>query len=695
MSPRSPIADAQPLNTYTEPPRLLAAERARTDFPVRELTYYFDGGKEETEAQEAIFRRIERDPVFRNDDFYDWTDKENRERTFRQVGRLHAYLSEIGLLNPRVRNFLAPMAFVNPSAQTRFSVHLILFTNTILGQGTEKQIEYWKSRGCFDLKKFYGCYGMTELGHGSNVAGIETTATYDKKTQEFVINTPHTAATKWWIGGAAHSSNHTVCFARLIVDGKDYGVHSFVVQLRDIESHSVLPGIAVGDIGKKMGRDGIDNGWIQFTNVRIPRTHMLMRYSQVTPEGKVIESPLAQLTYGSLINGRVMMANDSWTWAKRFLTIAIRYAAARRQFSNSPNSPEVVLLDYQHHQRRLMPLLADAVAIHASAVHLTELYDAVSARQKAADPSDREEMRHIVNSVKQLFELSACLKAYSTWSTCTIIDECRQACGGSGYSSYTGFGAGYNDWVVNCTWEGDNNVLCLTAGRALVKSGLAALRGEVIDGAASYLNDYGRLKTATLGGRNICDPAVQIEAWDSVTSHAIIEAAEHYNALIARGLDAAEAFEDLAPERIAISRLHTYGFQVRSLYAHIDAANPALHEVLTRLATLFVLSHIEKEANSFLRYGFLTSAEFDQVVELQNKYCGLVRSQAIGITDAFNLSDFFINSPIGNYDGDVYKNYFTKTVERAPADEGIAPYVGLQLGFFHRKDQDIPPLTDI
>lgn len=47
-----------------------------------------------------------------------------------------------------------------------------------------------------------GCFGMTELGHGSNVMGIETTATYDPTTQEFVINTPSDSASKYWIGGA-------------------------------------------------------------------------------------------------------------------------------------------------------------------------------------------------------------------------------------------------------------------------------------------------------------------------------------------------------------------------------------------------------------------------------------------------------------------------------------------------------------
>jgi acyl-CoA oxidase len=46
----------------------------------------------------------------------------------------------------------------------------------------------------------YGCYAQTELAHGSDVQNLETTATYDKNTETFVINTPTINATKWWIG---------------------------------------------------------------------------------------------------------------------------------------------------------------------------------------------------------------------------------------------------------------------------------------------------------------------------------------------------------------------------------------------------------------------------------------------------------------------------------------------------------------
>lgn len=98
---------------------------------------------------------------------------------------------------------------------------------------------------------------------GSNVAGLETTATFDEESDEFIIHTPSLTATKWWIGGAAQTATHAVVFAQMIVNNKRYGVKNFVVQLRDVLDFKVKQGINVGDIGAKMGRHGIDNGWIQ------------------------------------------------------------------------------------------------------------------------------------------------------------------------------------------------------------------------------------------------------------------------------------------------------------------------------------------------------------------------------------------------------------------------------------------------
>ena len=110
---------------------------------------------------------------------------------------------------------------------------------------------------------------QTELGHGTNVARLETTSTYISETQQFEIKSPSLTSTKWWVGALGKSATHGIVQAKLILpNGKDMGPHLFFVQLRSLgshdfslyvatndfpEDHKPLPGITVGAIGPKAG----------------------------------------------------------------------------------------------------------------------------------------------------------------------------------------------------------------------------------------------------------------------------------------------------------------------------------------------------------------------------------------------------------------------------------------------------------
>ena len=93
---------------------------------------------------------------------------------------------------------------------------------------------------------------------------LETTATLDLTTDEFVIHTPSVKATKFWPGGLGISSTHAVVFARCIVDGNDYGVQAFMVQIRSLDDHRVKPGLEIGELGTKLGYNSMDNGYLSF-----------------------------------------------------------------------------------------------------------------------------------------------------------------------------------------------------------------------------------------------------------------------------------------------------------------------------------------------------------------------------------------------------------------------------------------------
>ncbi|KAJ3300633.1 fatty-acyl coenzyme A oxidase, partial [Blyttiomyces sp. JEL0837] len=509
-----------------------------------------------TQLREKITLQLERDPVFKIDDYHDLSFNEIRERTMQKVRRLAGYVSSEPIAHFKLR--MEILSYIDPQSWTRVGVHFGLFFGALQGQANAQQFSYWVSKGALALNGVIGCFGMTELGHGSNVAGIETTATFDEAADEFVIHTPTLTATKWWIGGAAQSSTHCAVFAQMIVKGKRYGVKTFIVQLRDTKDFSLKPGIVIGDIGPKMGRHGVDNGWIQFTHVRVPRSHLLQKYTKVSRSGDVVEPPMAQLTYGALINGRVSMIVDSGNVSKKACTIALRYAAVRRQFGR-PGEPETKLLDYIIHQHRLIPLLAQAFAMHFCGTEVNIMAESLMDRLGSLTPKDKD-MQEVLASLKELHGTSAGLKAFCTWNCIDTIEKCRQSLGGHGYSSYTGLASLAADFAVQATWEGDNTILALQSGRYLVGCYREAKQGKKQPPGIGYLNDM----TSALNKKchaktpeEIANLDTIAEAYWLVAANVVKKAGEEFETIIGSGISDEQAYEECSQSRLYAARIHS------------------------------------------------------------------------------------------------------------------------------------------
>lgn len=177
------------------------------------------------------------------------------------------------------------------------------FISTIRMLGTAEQYAEWEKL-TFD-HRILGAYAQTEVGHGSNVQGLETTATLG--ADEFIINSPTASSYKYWPGLMGIYGTHVVAQAQTYVGGKDIGVQTFVIPIRDPLTYKPLPGVEVGDMGPKLGFLRADNGYVAFSNVRIPRKNMLMKYTEVTRNGEVkVQSKQAvKFGYGSMLYLRV------------------------------------------------------------------------------------------------------------------------------------------------------------------------------------------------------------------------------------------------------------------------------------------------------------------------------------------------------------------------------------------------------
>ncbi|KAI9503930.1 acyl-CoA dehydrogenase/oxidase C-terminal [Coemansia spiralis] len=652
------------LPKVADPKESIAEERKSPSFPIRELTYWIDGGKNITQMKERIMLELERSPLWRVNDHPNLTLAETRERAMSKV----RHLADLATSRPLEESMLrmSIISVVDPGFWTRFGVHFGLFFGALQGQATPSQLAYWMERGALSMQGITGCFGMTELGHGSNVAGLETTATYDKRTDEFVIHSPTLTATKWWIGGAAHTATHCAVYAQLIVKGKCYGTKTFVVQLRDTKTFQLMPGVNIGDLGKKMGRDQIDNGWIRFTYVRIPRSNMLMKHTKVTRAGDVIEPALAQLAYGALIQGRVSMVSDSANVAKRALTIAVRYASVRRQFGiGEPGTVETKLLDYPIHQHRLLPLMAQTFAMVFAAREMNTNYQKLMSVLSELGDDKGPAVNDAIKNLKETHATSAGLKAFCTWMCLNIIDQCRQSLGGHGYSAYTGLSQAYSDFAVHCTWEGDNTILTLQCGRYLVATALDARNGQPLPANMLYLKDA-IAADGSLSGKPCKSDAVDVvsslntlkAAWSSVAANAIRNAVRDFEAGLAKGLSKDNAYEFSSASRLHAARMHTYTYLLHRFVAQVEQSPAQLRPILALLARLFGAHSAVQHSGEFLQSGFYSGAQIETLKAFVNTACADVRKDAVSLTDAFGYTDYVVNSPLGRYDGDVYEKYF-------------------------------------
>lgn len=642
----------------------LQKEREQASFKVRELTHVLDGGKKITELKEKVMIQIERDPIL-NQDVADVPPVEHRAVIFRQLKRMLEYKEQDDVVTWDYRH--RAMGLISPSYEVRYGIHNILFKQAILQNGTPEQIKQYVDD--VENLRITGCFAMTELGHGSYIQGFETTAVYDSQKDEFVIHTPTDTATKWWIGGAAHTCYVCVCYARLLINGKDYGVQNFIVPLRRREDFSLYPGVTVGDCGSKMGRLGIDNGWIQFNHVRIPRTSMLMRYSKVSREGVFTQPPMAQMSYGALLSGRVAIISNSALTAEKAVTIATRYAIVRRQFPagkpvavSGPTpttslSTEQPILDYATHVTRLMPILAECYAVHFTA---QALEGEMSEAQKQIQQGN-------VGVLKDLHGLSSGLKAFTTWFTHNAIDVCRQCCGGHGYSAYAGFSEMFNDFAIMCTWEGDNTVMAQQTSRYLTSSLQSVMKGKKAAGSTAYLQNYQQTLAAKFDAAGkpveqaLRDPAVQLSAHEYVATKILVDASLKLKKLGSSGVSATEAWNQSNDQLVEASRAHSYAYMVREFNRKVEQQTDAsLRSVLRTVADLFALYHLKSRASTLLEDGYMTGAQVKALNKLVLDLCYQVRAQAIPLVDAFNLNDVLLRSPLGRYDGNIYEHYFAR-----------------------------------
>jgi acyl-CoA oxidase len=617
---------------------------------------------------------------------------EHRERVLSQMhllvehgGVLRAFPKEYGGAENNGANIagFAELVAADPSLQIKAGVQWGLFGSAVLQLGTKEHHDKWLP-GIMSLE-IPGAFAMTETGHGSDVAAVGTTATYDPDTQEFVIHTPFRAAWKDYLGNAALHGIAATVFAQLITKGVNHGVHCFYVPLRD-ENGQFLPGVGGEDDGLKGGLNGIDNGRLHFDHVRVPRTNLLNKYGDVAADGTYssqISSPGRRFftMLGTLVQGRVSL-DGSAAWASALgLNIAITYANQRRQFDSGAGTDEVVLLDYGKHQRRLLPRLATTYASIFVHDEFLQKFDAVFSG-KADTDADREDLE----------TLAAALKPLSTWHALDTLQEAREACGGAGFLFENRLVGLRADLDIYATFEGDNNVLLQLVGKRLLSDFAKQFKGKDAKALAAYA--VGQTAGKVFHGAGLRQLGQAVSDFGS-TARAVergLRADQQHELLAGRvqqmvtdvagrlrpasGLssaDAAALFNANQSDLIEAARAHG---ELLQWEAFTDAVNAVEHEgtkhVLIWLRDLFGLGLIEKHLAWYLINGRLSAQRAAAVSAYIDRLCLRLRPHAQDLVDAFGYAPEHLRAPIAS-GAEQARQDEAREYYRALADSGDAP----------------------
>lgn len=629
-------------------PAILLQERSKSNINVDQLAQHLLHRGEHLTRQKKILSVIEKRPIF---------SKKNQLNLARP-DRYHLSLARSKELrrlalehNWDLDDYKMAMHLVGEVSP--YALHTVMFTTSIREQASKEQYEeWWPKAENWDI---IGCYGQTELGHGSNVRGIETFAKYNPSTRDFTIHSPSLTAAKWWNGSLGRTANHAIIVAQLLLpdqDGKfkSYGPHQFIAQIRDMSTNKPLDGIVIGDIGTKVGYAGMDNGYMLFKNFRVPHSALLSKYTGVSIDGKYIAPKNQAIVYGSMTYVRASIIMNSRMILARAVTIAVRYLSIRRQFADRDlGGEELSVLDYPSVQIRILPLLATTYALHYTGEAMFNLY---------WDTRVDIEQKGDLSRLAELHAASSGLKAACTLLVADGTEVCRRALGGHGFGGGSGMIPINTDNLDAPTVEGDSWMISQQTAAYLIKRMTEAVSGKssepIDDQFQAYLKDRAvqpcdiyqdesnlvaafKTRVSFLVYRTYEKRVVQKQPWTDLMTELHRLAIAHSEAILIENFHKAVFLGDISP-----------------------SVDQTTSKVMKDLFRLFAYTLVESRSTELILSGALAPSTLHRLSQEIQDLLKIIRPHAVRLVDAWSVPDYLLDSALGRADGDVYNALWQK-----------------------------------
>ena len=643
-------------------PSILVNERKKSNVNVDQLSQHLFARSDFLERQKRILAIIEPLPYFQKRNQLNLARPDRyhlglaRAKMLKRLSMKHGWDAEDYKMADYLMDEMGP-----------YALQFTMFAVSIREQCSEEQAAYWQPK--VDNWEIIGCYGQTELGHGSNVRGIECQAKWDPKTKDFIIHSPTLTASKWWNGSLGRTANHAIVVAQLLLPDKQGGAyksqgpHQFIVQIRDMKTHKPLEGVVVGDIGPKYGYTAMDNGYLLFNNFRVPHGALLSKYSGVDSEhGTYIKPENTALVYGSMTFVRAQIIMHARMILARATTVAVRYLSIRRQFADrdakSPSAPEEAVLNYPTVQIRILPLVASTFALHYTGEAMFKLYYGTREEiEKGGDTSGLAEMHAASSGLK-----SAC-----TMIAADGIEICRRAMGGHGFGGGSGMIPLNNDYLSKPTVEGDNWMITQQTASYIIKR-MTEVTKSPNKTTKEPIDAQFRRYLSTKEARH----------FDIIHSDVdLVSAFEHrcsylsHQAYLTR-VECKTPWTEMMIQLHNLSRAHSQMLLVTNFYNAVikSAPNPPLdvhtHSMMKILFRLFSLYTLDATSSEFLMANAVTVDQLKQVTPRMQHLMAIVRPHAVRLVDSWSIPDYLLESSLGRYDGDVYNDLFRKAHKENP-----------------------------
>ena len=453
--------------------------------------FYTINGERKFKEWVRFQKLIANDPVLRNqpsDLKVNKIEKEKASHCAKKAARLKELLKI-----PKVGTSLIDFHHIIPHEIIGSAAHL-MYAEVIKTLGTEKQIAKFLGED-YAFSNRFGCYLRAEFHE--NTTSFQTTATYEPETEEYVINSPAFYSTKLWSGALRPEATHVVIHAQLWIKGKNRGTQTFVIQIRDLETHLLLKGINSGLAGEKLQETTKSmSEYLHFANVRIPKDNMLMKYTMIDKTGELLEGSNgeAELTLLKFVELRAL--EEAYNYLSLMTTLGIRMPTDQQSLESKKLDDEGiwneeygiskvnnVIWNANDRMNQMTLLLAHTYAINAACKGLSSIYHDMKERVlKMQDFSTLTEFEALISGCKDFYFQQAV----------SGIMICQMFCIGQESSISIRISHLLHSYFEKFNLQYNTTGVSPLINTFILDTARKAAKGNKIEGVLAYLNNHPR-----------------------------------------------------------------------------------------------------------------------------------------------------------------------------------------------------------